>query len=310
MYSYRAYGLGIQSALPLPELVTEEAAADVHVRIGTVPRPSIETEAEGGYFWATPREAGRFVDGVGAFLVRGGREILVDPAPGVDERVLRLSILGPAFALVLHQRGQFVLHASAVESAGGAVAFAGGSGWGKSTLAATLHARGYGLVSDDVTAIVLGTEGPVVLPAFPQLKLWPEAATSLGKVPETLPLLHPLFEKRAHRVTRGFWQRPLPLRRIYVLDEGADPTLESLHPHVAALELVRHWYGARFGDSLLRVDGGAGTHFRQCAILANTVPVQRLRRPHPIRAILDLVRLVEDDLDCLPRQDARVTLSA
>jgi hypothetical protein len=167
------------------------------------------------------------------------------------------------------------------------------------------------MVTDDVTAIVLDGESPTVLPAFPQLKLWPEAVTSLGEAPETLPLIHPLFEKRAHRVTRGFWQRPLPLRRIYILGEGAEPTIESLHPHEAALELVRHWYGARFGDGLLRVGGAAGSHFRQCATLANRVPVRRLRRHHPIRAIQELARMIEDDVNgCPSEQEARVELSA
>src|SRR2546421_132869 len=85
-------------------------------------------------YGASDDGACRYLGGVGAFLVRGGREIVVDPAPGVEARVLRLSILGPAFGLLLHQRGRFVLHASAVASGGGVLAFAGGSGWGKSTL--------------------------------------------------------------------------------------------------------------------------------------------------------------------------------
>ena len=296
MYSYVAYGLGIRSTLPLPELVTGEAAADVDVRIGAVPRMSVPLDTEGGGFWAAAQEAGRFVDGVGAFLVRGGREIVVDPAPGVEERVLRLSILGPAFALLLHQRGRFVLHASAIESAGGAVVFAGGSGWGKSTLAAALHARGCGLLADDVTAIALDTECPTVLPGFPQLKLWPEAVISLGEAPERMPRLHPLFEKRAHRVARGFSRQPLPLRRIYILAEGETPTIESLQPHSALLELVCHWYGSRFGNRLLQTVDSAALHFRHCTTIANRVPVHRLRRPHPVKAILDLASLIEDDL--------------
>jgi ABC-type glutathione transport system ATPase component len=76
---------------------------------------------------------------VGAFLVRGGREIMIDAVPGVDARTLRLSLLGPALALVLHQRGRFVLHASTVAVAGSAIAFLGEKGWGKSTIAAALY---------------------------------------------------------------------------------------------------------------------------------------------------------------------------
>jgi hypothetical protein len=210
--------------------------------------------------------------------------------------VLRLSILGPVFALLLHQRGQFVLHASAVESAGGAVVFAGRSGWGKSTLAAALHARGCGMLSDDVTAISLGAGHPTVLPGFPQFKLWPEVVISLGEAPESLPRLHPSFEKRARRVTRGFSQAFLPLRRIYVLAGGLAPTIELLKPHEALLELVRHWYGSRFDDRLLQTDGAAVSHLHQCGVLANRVPVYRLRRPRPGQVLFDLASLVEEDL--------------
>lgn len=296
MYSYVAYGLGIRSELPLPELVAGEAAADAVLRLGRVDRVPSELGADGSGFWATADEACRFLARVGAFLVRGGCEIIVDPAPGVEERVLRLSVLGPAFALLLHQRGRFVLHASAVESAGGAVAFTGGSGWGKSTLAAALHARGYGIVADDVTAIAVSTECPTVFPGFPQLKLWPEAVVSLGEAPETMPRLHPLFEKRARGAIRGFSHRLLPLKRIYVLAGGPLPTIELLQPHEAVIELMRHWYGSRFRDGLLRADGAAASHLQQCATLANRVPVHRLRRPPPVRALLDLASLVEDDL--------------
>jgi hypothetical protein len=298
MYSYAAYGLQIRSALPLPELVEVEAGAeeDVVVRLEPVDRRPLEFEAEGGGFWATADEACRFVPGVGAFLVRGGREVIVDPLPGIEEHVLRLPILGPVLALVLHQRGRFVLHASAVEWEGGAVIFTGGSGWGKSTLAAAFHASGYNVVADDVAAIATTPAGLAVLPGFPQLKLWPDAIVALGESPESMPHLHPLLDKRARRLTRGFANRHLPLRRVYVLAEGPVPAIEPLRPRDAMIEFVRHWYGARFGDRLLLGDGAAAWHFQQCAQLATRVPVHRLSRPRSMPTLIELASLVEADL--------------
>jgi hypothetical protein len=152
------------------------------------------------------------------------------------------------------------------------------------------------MVSDDVTAIIVGDEHPIVLPGFPQFKLWPEAVVSLGEVPEALPRLHPSFEKRARHIAHGFARDPLPLRRMYVLAEGMEPAIEPLQPHEACLELLRHWYGSRFGDRLLRADGSAVTHLHQCATLANRVAIHRLRRPGSIRALFDLAGLIEEDL--------------
>ena len=77
--------------------------------------------------------------GAATFLIRGGREIVIDAAPGVEQRLIRLFLLGPALALLLHQRRFLVLHASAVMIDGAAVAFVAEKGMGKSTLAAALH---------------------------------------------------------------------------------------------------------------------------------------------------------------------------
>ena len=71
--------------------------------------------------------------------MRGGQEVIVEPSPDADERAVRLCLLGPIVALIPHQRGRLILHASAVAVGGDAIAFLGGQGWGKSTIAAALH---------------------------------------------------------------------------------------------------------------------------------------------------------------------------
>lgn len=296
MFCYAAYGLSIHSVLPLPELVVGDAPVDVIVRPGKLGRKPSPEDGTGVGFWATATEACHLFQDVGAFLARDGRELIVEGAPDVDEKVLRLSLLGPALALILHQRGRFVLHASAVVVNGGAVAFVGGRGWGKSALAATFYNRGYGIAADDVTAIDVTPGCPTVFPGFPQLKLWPETVISLGESPEPLPRLHPLVEKRARCVSRGFSPMPLPLRRIYVLAEGPGLEIEALPPQEGFLELVRHWYGARFGEQLLKIDGAAVLHFHQCTSLARNIPICRLKRPYPPPPLSDQARLVEHDL--------------
>jgi hypothetical protein len=178
---------------------------------------------------------------------------------------------------------------------GGAVAFLGGRGWGKSTLAAALHAQGHSLLADDVTALTVGIGCPTVSPGFPQLKLWPDVVVSLGEALETLPRLHPLFEKRARRVTWEFSQMDFPLRCIYVLAPGPVPAIEPLRPQEALIELVRHWYGARFGIELLR-PSGLSSFFLRCGNLAKRVPVYRLTRPSSLSTLRDVARLVEEHL--------------
>jgi hypothetical protein len=296
MPTYRAYDLTIRSDLDLPELETVDAEPDATITLGKVSPVPVPIDAEGSGFWATTDEACYFLEDVGGFLIREGREVIVDPAPGAEPGRVRLSILGPVLGVLLHQRGHLVLHASSVEVNGRAVAFAAARGWGKSTLAANLHARGHGVLSDDVTAIALGADGPRVLAGFPQVKLWPDAAEALGCSSEAQPRFHPRLDKRGFRVSRKSPQGSVPLDRVYVLSDGPAPGVEPLRPSEALVELIRHWYGARFGDRLLKTGTGAETHFRQFATLASSITVRRLICAGEASPVRTQIGLVEADL--------------
>src|SRR5256712_12609609 len=176
VFSYIAYGSGFRSPRAFPELEAGDGRRDAVVRGGRLaswPAPaaglgmSAHVTAELACFsWAD----------VGTVLVRDGARIIVDPAPCVAESILRLYVLGPALGTLLRQRGLLVLHASAVSVGGEAVAFLGGPGWGKSTTAAALHARGHGVVADDIGAGAPAAGGPGVLPGVPRRKPWPHAS--------------------------------------------------------------------------------------------------------------------------------------
>jgi hypothetical protein len=292
MFAYTAYGLGIHSALALPELVAGAPGQDVVIGLGDAVEQPAKPTVQDGCCHATAEEVRLAYDGVGAFRICRGREIVVDPAPGVEEGVLRLFLLGAALGVLLHQRGFLILHGSAVAVGEGAAVFLGASGWGKSTTAAALHARGHPVVADDVVAVRDDSGQVLVYPGFPQLKLWPEVAASLGELPESVPALHPALEKWGRPARRGFSAEPLPLRRVYVLADGAARAVEWLGPQEAMRELLQHSYAA----GLLRPTGAAPAHFRQCGRLIATSAVRRLRRPRSLPDLPELARLVEEDL--------------
>ena len=134
VHRYTAYGLVLHSEVALPELPPGGAEADVVVRVGPVDVPAAASGEE-LYARADDGVARLYLRDAGACCVRAGREIVVAAAPGVDERLLRLLLLGPALAAVLRQRGRLVFHASAVAIDGGAVAFLGASGGASGTIA-------------------------------------------------------------------------------------------------------------------------------------------------------------------------------
>lgn len=283
--------------MPLPELeVGEDAEGEVHIRFGRVDLgPSDIVEKGWSYFSPVPTEECLFWQGVGTFLVREGRDIIVDPSPKVDEEMLRLFVLGPVLAILLRQRGHLLLHASAVAVADEAILFVGSSGWGKSTTAAALYARGYGLVTDDIAVLRVDESGLVVSPSFPQLKLWPEVLVSLGDDPEKLPRWNPRLEKRTRSVAHNFLSTPLLVKRIYVLDEGNATEILPLRPQKALVELIRHTYGSDYGlQSAMGV--GSDSHFLKCASIVNKVKVCSLRRQKSLSLLPDMAQLIETDL--------------
>lgn len=294
MFSYFAYGLGIQSALPLPELERADAGhADVTIHVQQVERWSLPLDRTGTSFHVTPREAHLFWGNVGAFLVRNGNEIIIDPLPWAEERLIRLPLLGVVFAMLLHQRRQLVLHASAVAVNGQAVIFLGSKGQGKSTMAAALYRQGHTMLADDIVALVAGdAQNLVVFPGFPQFKLWPEAAAALGDNPQLLPVLATGTEKRARCITERFSQQPLPLSGIYVLTTGTNIHTHPLPPREALVQLMMHTSIARFSKQLL-FGAEAANHLHRCTRIVRQVPIYALERPRDLDQLLDVARLVE-----------------
>jgi hypothetical protein len=295
MFSYYAYGLKILSALPLPELVAcKRSKAEVTIQKGKIKRFLKSDHAE-SYFHMNGEEAYLFWKIVGAFLVRNGKEITVDPQPGVEESLIRLPLLSVVLATVLHQRGVPSLHANAIASNGDAIAFLGHKASGKSTLAAALYARGHIVVADDVLPLDLSGPGnPKVLPGFPQLRLMPDAvAAVLGDDSNKLPKLASIIDKCGYIAQKNFSLRPLFLKCIYVLSEGSVPEIELLQPKEALIHIIRYSFPGRVFKEYFS-GAKAALHFFQCADIVEKVPVYLLKRPYSLSLLPDTARLVEE----------------
>jgi hypothetical protein len=131
-----------------------------------------------------PSWCARGADGRGPGLWCGGSS----PAP-LDP--------GAGLALLLHQRGLYVVHASAVEIAGSAVAFRQ-PGVGASPPWRRPCTGGHALVADDLTAINGVGDSPMVYPGFPRLAV-AGSPCSLGSRPRIAPAASPFREARTRR---------------------------------------------------------------------------------------------------------------
>lgn len=293
IHFYHAYGLNISSTFPLPELTpTKKNNSDLVIRQGKINRPKHEVNSTGSYFQLGSHEAYLFWKIVGAFLVHNGKEVIVDPLPNVEEKLIRLPLLSAVLATVLYQRGHVALHANAIDLYGSAVAFLGHKCSGKSTMTAALYARGHRLVSDDVVVIDLINGTPKLIPGFPQLKLMPDSASAIGNDPNKLEKLASIIDKRNYPAHNNFSLSTVPLKHFYILSEGSCIDIKPLNPKNAFIEIFKHSFSAKvFKDSVNQYN--VESFFDKCADLVEKVPVSLLKRPASLELVPQIASLIE-----------------
>ena len=283
MYSYRVAGLAVASEIELPGAIPAQHAGAAAVTVRAAPVPaSLDDASKKGATWQIAGDRFLFqVPGVARFLLSGGREIIFEATAGVHASDVSIFIVGPVFGILLHQRGEIVLHASAVQVNGKAVLFCGSSGTGKSTLAAALAQRGFPLVADDLCAITL-TAGapPMVQPDGRHLKLWAHAIDKLD-----------LAERRGapvrNRLQKFFVEpqaalaeplpEPLSLGAVYALREARPPHKRGIErPNVvdAALILRRSAYRPQLVNRM----GQKADYFYAATAIANAAGIFHLTR--------------------------------
>ncbi len=289
MYLCYAYGLLIGSDFRLLESSKKVSEfpiqPDVIVKLGLIEEATWNALDFKTCFKGTLPEIGQF------WIQRN--QITVQPSADADEKILSSCILGTAFSVLLQQRGLLVLHASAAIIEGKAIAFIGFSGAGKSTTVSAFMRSGYPVITDDVLAIRFKAEYPEAIPSCPIIKLLPDAVEALGHSAEDLPLLHASSRKRIQTFDDKQLQVAYPLHRIYLLSKGDRHEIEELSLTETLFTLVNQ---SRAVKNLIAPEAKK-LHFQQCAELAKTKCVFRLRRKPGLDELAEIVKLVEADVD-------------
>src|SRR5687767_3699005 len=288
-FSYRLYGLNVASDFHLEELEDDPGITthDLEIR-----RAKIEGWDRECTYRAALNAGEQLLSwsAVGAFLIRGGRRIDVEPASEAALSLLGFPLLGPVFAVALAARGSLVLHASAVLLDHRATLFLGDKGSGKSTTAAAALEAGGILVTDDVAALDASDGQIRVATGFGRLKLKQGAAGP--DVPLASPVVprDPRFPK--HEVSVPTPEVPTSAAGgAFVLDRGDRLAVERLDPISALATLSRYSYLRRFGGTPLS-RAMAAAHQELSASFVRTTPVARLIVPNNLEAVPEAVALV------------------
>lgn len=217
--------------------------------------------------------------GTGGTGDAGGTHLAIDPASstltiegGADAdrhpQVAWQVVATIGLPLLLHRAGVLLLHASAACRDGEAVLVTGVSGAGKSSLLIGLVDAGWQAISEDLCAIDLRGDRPMVWPGPP----WVRRA---GEGPVGAAVRFETPDKTAWDLAPWLADGPVPVRSIVVLEPpgGTEVERKVLVKADAVAAVARHAFW--LGDPAER----AGAVFRPCVRLVGATTVATLRSP-------------------------------
>jgi len=279
-HRYALFGLTFHSAEPVPGLM--EAGADddgrpVTIEFGRVPCSIADPGYRDESVQASATEYLFTYADVLRMYVAGDSRIVVERLEECDPVLLWTLVLGAGSSIIGFRRGLVPLHASSVRVGDGCMALAGQTGFGKSTLAASLTDLGFALHADDLCLLQPGDGAVMVGGGIQEFRLWDDAVQALAWN-ERAPFAR--LPNIAKSVFRQAQPAPasLPLRRIYALefaDEAAAPGIYRVDG-VAAMQTLIWCLRMRVG--LLTV-GEQQRTFETLAKVSRDVEMFRFVRP-------------------------------
>jgi hypothetical protein len=315
--AYHAYGLAITSDVEIPELPSlrdlRNAGRDrvnlrilgPHRAIAEPPRwlnasayadgtPWLSSaKIDGGYLLRFPKMADFVIDGTGHEIT------CVETADGMTEVTLRHLAIDHVMPRVLNLLGIESLHATAVAAPGGACAFIGDAGTGKSTLAASFHLNGMHTFCDDCLVLRDAGGSIMAMPAYPGVRLWDDSLKALmADADRGQPVAQYTSKTRLLGDAATFRADSMPLARIYFLQRPTEEDATVTSPavsRIAAAAAFPMLVGASFPLDLTDY-GMLARHFRFIVRVAATVPLRRLVIPNDFSALAAVRDAVIADL--------------
>jgi hypothetical protein len=304
---YRAHGLSISSEveLALPSGPPATGTPDLILRWGAQrPVPTDDPPGDrlaglrgpdGKVFYSLGRDGDRAV-----LRYPGSCDFAGDPKlddvtvhlhPGADPDLVPVLAAGALLAMHLMLRHELVLHASAVQVDGHAIAFVGRSGMGKSTLAAALCDNGCGLVADDVLRVdPIDSLTMRVYPGSTESRLRMAARDLADSAPSGA--VRPTADGRLALRPHARADRPLPLAACVVPSrEAADVSVTRLTPSRALSRMLQFPRVAGWTEpaSIARAFQALADLVERVPVFEATVPWGPPFRPEVLSGLLEAV---------------------
>lgn len=294
-FFYRAYGLNIKSDFKIKELLTLEkryiGKIDVNVKFGEMPR-EIKLQFNEGKIKGYRRNNMWFLGGEEAlFNVLNGDEIIVEPLKQYNLSLLKIYLLGIAFAMIMIQRENICIQGGAANIGDGAVIIMGKSGVGKSTLLDELRRRGYKLLADDMAVISIEHGEIVVNPSIPLQRLCVDTIEQLEDYKKNYEIVHLHKEKCLIPMNKTFQHQCKKLRAIIIL---TTPDINQVEiKEINGGDKLKQLLENIFRSSVLKEVGISPNYFKECVRITKTVPMYEIKRPNGVVTVDKQIELIE-----------------
>lgn len=304
---YSLHGMTIKSDITLHELaeIDREDPKTEYIEVRNTEHTSWPLLEPNQYstpcITMAPHEWRLELEGIGWFRATNGQVLEWERwDDSVSDRDIRTFLVTSGLGALAIQRGELVVHGTALEREGQAIALLGHPTTGKSTLAWCLLQQGWRLISSEVTVI----KADRTIPLGPQhIKLWHDATQKLRIESEHLPLVRRGLKR--YCVTppsQSLATAPTPLSTVYVLnrskngDADDNDTLsgkikvsEALNQQSGLLALRNQAFHARFYRGM----GAEARLFMQVTDCVHSTPVHRLNVPDDIQAMLEGLKRID-----------------
>ena len=233
---------------------------------------------------------------LGKFWIENGNRIVINHNSDIEPKETLPFLYSYCIGVLLYQREMIPLHGSAILTEKGAILFIGPSRAGKSLTAAALSKRGFQVISDDICAIKVVDNKPVLVPSNTPLMLWKKSLKTLDISIKGLQKVRGELEKYYIPVNQKNIIKYYSISKIYILQSHNKETIELSDPLKGKekyYDVKNNTYQKKF-ISELNMDK---KHFTVLISLLSNTEVKAVKRPTK-GSLNKLIDIIEKDIAC------------
>lgn len=295
VFFYRVYGLRVKSDVEIIELLEldheESSNIDVSITLDKMPQ-YIEDEIYNRKLVGYNENNMWFKGGNTAiFNIVDGNKIIIETIDGYDLKMLKIYIMGIAFAMLMIEREQISIHGASIDIDGRGILIVGESGAGKSTLTTALRQNGYKLLSDDMSVLSNNSGNILINPSFPMQRISEDVMDNLKYNKEEYSDIFLTRQKYLVPVTDNFQIESIPLNAVFNLSEG-DVNKVTIS-EVRGAEKLQFILNSIFRAEAFNHIKMSQKYFKKCLQIAKEVPIYKIVRPKNKFTVNQQIEIIE-----------------